>query len=995
MDVDEKIILNFSELKSANLPVNKLFELQVNKNHVKYEFLVRFSSNNKNLICFGSGAYYPKKFSPPVYNRHRWQSEFEESVIYYNDPTLYNNSKITLGWGVGKNEEWYLLSISEIIRILASKNRVTPENILFFGSSGGGFTSIILSTLFKNSAAIVNNPQVFVMNYNKAHIDNMMEACFDNSDLDTVLNEYGHRFDAIRMFKREGYIPPINYLINIDSKADVINQLMPFINSLLSFDNFNHQMKVLSYPNPEGHNGLLEKEDTLQLIKNHFLKKPVDITHIIKDKDQFLKINTTNVEYDDGISVITPSYKGEKHISKLLDSIKNQELPYNLFEVIIVINGVLDGTYQIIKDFEEKNPDINIKISYTERASASHARNIAISEASRKYSTFIDDDDYISSNYLKELYNHASENRIVIAGFFDVDENTGKLSHSYVTPELLSNSGVVDDPYKKLVGILTMCTCKLILTDKLKKVKFNDKLKSGVDTPFYCKLYAENKFEFYVIGKEKEAIYYRIYRDDSLSRRALSYQFNVLERLSVINDLNQSLKITEDTTIKNFIKGKIRAQIQFIHRYLAQNPHQVEKICKDVEEYSYEYFPYNQMNRGLAKKLIISYNFPPFACTSGNNMAKRVNEQAEIVDIIHNKVKRSIDKTLNLISDKYIDKKIMVNSSYTFGGWKGTKQFCEKGMEEIDKIVGEKGEYEEIYSRSMFPASHFLAFEYKIKYPNVKWTAEFSDPLIYDIKGNVRKSDIDDPKFMNRINKLLSEKDFPKVDSPNIFLLCEYLSYVFADELVFTNENQKEYMMTKFPYQEIVDVIGKKSQIKKHYTLGKEYYKLIESNYQLDDEYVNIAYFGAFYDTRNLEEIYSALYALNENYQNKCKLHLFTSNVEDFQELMECSPVKDDLNINHYVGFFEFLNLTTKFDCLIVNDANTKDYKKINPYLPSKLSDYLGSGTDIWIIYEEDSVMSRYDVKYKSRLGSLIFTMETLEQIIKDHTMSHDQGLLK
>ena len=41
--------------------------------------------------------------------------------------------------------------------------------------------------------------------------------------------------------------------------------------------------------------------------------------------------------------------------------------------------------------------------------------------------------------------------------------------------------------------------------------------------------------------------------------------------------------------------------------------------------------------------------------------------------------------------------------------------------------------------------------------------------------------------------------------------------------------------------------------------------------------------------------------------------------------------------------FFEFLNLTTKFDCLIVNDANTKDYKEINPYLPSKLSDYLGS----------------------------------------------------
>ena len=135
--------------------------MEVNYNNVKYEFLVRFSNTNKNLICPGSGAYDPKKISPPIYNRYTWQNEFEESVIYYNDPTLYNIPKsplkyniprLPLGWGIGKHDEWYISVVADIIRILALKNNIKSENILFFGSSGGGFTSIILASLIKNSS---------------------------------------------------------------------------------------------------------------------------------------------------------------------------------------------------------------------------------------------------------------------------------------------------------------------------------------------------------------------------------------------------------------------------------------------------------------------------------------------------------------------------------------------------------------------------------------------------------------------------------------------------------------------------------------------------------------------------------------------------------------------------------------------------------------------------------------------------------------------------
>ncbi len=78
--------------------------------------------------------------------------------------------------------------------------------------------------------------------------------------------------------------------------------------------------------------------------------------------------------------------------------------------------------------------------------------------------------------------------------------------------------------------------------------------------------------------------------------------------------------------------------------------------------------------------------------------------------------------------------------------------------------------------------------------------------------------------------------------------------------------------------------------------------------------------------------------------------------------------------------------MTTKFDCLIVNDARKKG--EINPYLPSKLSDYLGSETDIWVIYEEGSEMSKFDVKYKSIIGDINSLRQTFKQIIQDHPKS-------
>ena len=409
------------------------------------------------------------------------------------------------------------------------------------------------------------------------------------------------------------------------------------------------------------------------------------------------------------------------------------------------------------------------------------------------------------------------------------------------------------------------------------------------------------------------------------------------------------------------------------------------KEGKKTQEIFKEFRNKNNQNQNKAKKLVISYCFTPYADTSANVVAKRIMEQNQVVDVIQNNMDgiRDIDKHSHILTDDLIEDQIIINSKPLFGNWYHINDFCTKGMKKINENVMIKGEYEEIYSRTMFPASHFLAFEYKVKYPNVKWTAEFSDPLIYDVKGNIRNSKINNQEYLDNINNLLSKHGFPEYNENNLFFLCEYLPYVFADVLIFTNENQKEFMIDNFPIPEISGIIEKKAVITKHPTLKEDLYNVIECDYRLDNNYVNFAYFGRDYETRNLNDVFYALYGLTNEYKNRCKIHFFTSDVEGFEKKMGCSPIRNNLEVNSYVSFFEFLNLTTKFDCLIVNDAKKEG---INPYLPSKISDYLGSGTDIWVIYEEGSAMSNVDVKYKSILGNFKSIQKTLKQILKDHS---------
>ena len=337
------------------------------------------------------------------------------------------------------------------------------------------------------------------------------------------------------------------------------------------------------------------KEKTEKLKKEN--KKIKQENKKIKQENKQMKEDLKNSDqYEDGISVIIPTYKGENHIQPLLESLEKQTLDPNKYELIFIINGELDSTINILKDFAEKNEEKNIIISYTPISGASYARNIGLRLVKKFYTGFIDDDDFVSPKYLERLYEHSQPNRVVMSNFIDIDENTGEEIESFLVPYSVKEHGIIKGAPVRFADLAVITQAKSMPSYATKSVEFNTNLRNGVDVSYYGRLYPKFDFEFYFIDKKEEAIYYRIIRSGSISRPKMSFKFNVVERLKVIGDLNESYKNTSSKKYRKYLKLCSGGQTRFMNRYLDQHPEDEERVLEEIKKHDYEIFPYEVLD---------------------------------------------------------------------------------------------------------------------------------------------------------------------------------------------------------------------------------------------------------------------------------------------------------------------------------------------------------------------------------------------------------------
>lgn len=225
-------------LSNINIPFDEKTGLIVKSKGVEYEFIINIKRNSNKAIVLGSGSLprvmKPKFKGKPVFNRITWP--FQESTIYYNDPTRKLDENLTGGWGLGTPNNWYLEEISKIIKILTKNifNYKNPKdsfkNLIFYGSSMGGFMSLQLSTLIKNSVSVIEIPQFDLCEW--VYWPILKKTLFDDKNTEEIKKKYSYRLNVFDLMIREKYIPNTYMVLDCSVERDFQIQYKDFLMKL-------------------------------------------------------------------------------------------------------------------------------------------------------------------------------------------------------------------------------------------------------------------------------------------------------------------------------------------------------------------------------------------------------------------------------------------------------------------------------------------------------------------------------------------------------------------------------------------------------------------------------------------------------------------------------------------------------------------------------------------------------------------------------------------
>lgn len=410
-----------------------------------------------------------------------------------------------------------------------------------------------------------------------------------------------------------------------------------------------------------------------------------------------------------------------------------------------------------------------------------------------------------------------------------------------------------------------------------------------------------------------------------------------------------------------------------------------------------------------ARGLALLYNFSPFQDTGATVASKRLREFGATVDVVacsflHHKKQ---DPTIERIAAPYVASKYFLNMTPRWASWEAYSAFAVQAARIADSYIArEDRSYEFLYTRAMWAPSLYAGALTKLKHRDLRWVAEFSDPLSLDVEGRHRGGAIPVDTVSGPLIDEYNSCFAPLEDEAiSIFTLAERLTFAFADEIIFTNDHQYRTMLDHVADGALRDRIAAHARVSHHPSLPSAYYSMYTAPEVADPECVNIAYFGEFYSSRGLTEVTSAIRTLPDRLRSKVRLHVFTNYVpqgdggqrprnfspKQYQELVEralrsvgATGIEELVTFHASLPYLRFLAATEQFDLLIVVDARSGDSHPVNPYLPSKWSDYKGSRARTWAVVEPGSVLSQQSAALTSPLGDIRVAREVLWGVVEE-----------
>ena len=316
------------------------------------------------------------------------------------------------------------------------------------------------------------------------------------------------------------------------------------------------------------------------------------------------------------ISVIVPIYNAEKFLHYCIDSILNQS--FVDFEILLVNDGSTDNSGKISDKYAEK--DTRVKVIHKQNGGVSSARNAGIEAAQGEYICFVDSDDYLESNYLKELVETKKKYPDfdnVWCGFQTVEDylksNINTVASEYNKDYSFSNLSSIMDLCEK--WLVQMPWNKLFLTKTIKEnsIIFPPELSLGEDYIFNLryldctngKIAVVNKplYDYLRDGKESlDNKYYpdllEIYRrlNSETEKYAQKWKLSEEQISKMYNSFFFRLEAVLRNTFNENNKSSLRTKLKYNNRILKSSDFRESMDKMNAHIHPFYRFAYKSKN---------------------------------------------------------------------------------------------------------------------------------------------------------------------------------------------------------------------------------------------------------------------------------------------------------------------------------------------------------------------------------------------------------------
>ena len=253
------------------------------------------------------------------------------------------------------------------------------------------------------------------------------------------------------------------------------------------------------------------------------------------------------------LSIIVPVYNVKPYLTKCVESLMDQDLPKEEYEVILVDDGSTDGGGELCDALAAR--ESNVVVVHQVNQGLSCARNTGIRMARGKYLQFVDSDDFIAGNVLGALVRRAEgfELEVLKFGVRRIDEGTSPIAvppAATMEPEK-EEADIMDGPSFLIRHLWYTCyACQFLV---LRSFLEGNGLffKPGIrfeDTEWTPRL-MQKASRVSAIDRE---VYYYVTRSGSITQGATDQVITSL--LSRIDDLKGQMEPLED---KRWYRGMV------------------------------------------------------------------------------------------------------------------------------------------------------------------------------------------------------------------------------------------------------------------------------------------------------------------------------------------------------------------------------------------------------------------------------------------------------